>query len=299
MKKCMSLMLASTLTIGAIYGTAPANVMAAEHNKSSAVKDINDTIVKMIKSDQGWGQFYEKHTLNDFDVKASNILSSIIEDTEVLKVHDSYLTNNTPLEQTMSSAAYEHEFTETTSTTNTTGWTFGYEYNVGASIWVVSASHTFKVDYNMSTDKTTETSVSRKLIAPSQNIIVPAGKTYKLNYVFEKVTISGKNNIIADVYGKVYYRNVPGLAHSLGQTWAWASDKQGLKLVYRDGQQNPDPALNSGVEVEGIGEFRTDFGTKLYVEVEDITNPNKPVLVETREIPVEFKSISEDTRVVE
>ncbi|MED1785027.1 ETX/MTX2 family pore-forming toxin [Brevibacillus fortis] len=301
MKKWMCLLLASAVCVVPSVVAPPANVMAAEQSKSGAVQDIDERIIKMIKSDDGplgWGQYYTDHKIDDFVLRGSNIQSSNIENTEILTVHDSLLTNKLPSTQTMTSAAYEHAFTETTSTTNTTGWTFGYAYNASATVWVVSASHNFSVDYNMSTANTTEKSVQRTLIAPPQNVVVPPYKTYKVNYVFEKMTISGKNNIEADLFGRVFYRNVPDLSYSLGQTWAWAKDKQGFERVNRELNYPYDHWLRNGIRTQGVGEFKTEFGTRLTVVFEDVTDPRNPVVVEKREVPVKFKTISENVREV-
>nr|WP_236870956.1 ETX/MTX2 family pore-forming toxin [Brevibacillus laterosporus] len=134
------------------------------------------------------------------------------------------------------------------------------------------------------------------ITVPEQNIFVPAGKTYRVNYVFEKLTISGRNELNADLYGDAiyYYNNQPMSPQLLYSALNFATDKQGFERVTRDTVEGND---RFGIRAKGIGQFKTEYGTELYIEVIDITNSRNPVKVETRSVPVEFKTISVDTRV--
>ncbi|MGG4266705.1 ETX/MTX2 family pore-forming toxin [Peribacillus simplex] len=296
---------ASTLLVGtfssnpsAILGAEPANVKAAEHSKSSAYQNLDDRVRKMLESATWGGMEYRNHNIKDAELNGSNIESSMIQNSQLLTVGENILENTLGHEITLPTSGYEHEFTEKTSTTNTTGWTFGYNYNASLSVMMVSASHSFSVDYNMSTSNTTEKTQTRKFIVPSQQIPVPAGKTYKVEYTFEKITVSGKNNLNANLYGDVtyYFNNQPMSPSLLYSQLNFASDKQGFERVIRDTVEGND---RFGIKATGIGQFSTEFGTRLYAKITDITDSRNPVTVETKAMPVKFETISVDTKVVE
>ncbi|MDK8182591.1 ETX/MTX2 family pore-forming toxin [Paenibacillus sp. UMB4589-SE434] len=280
MKKLLSLLLVSTMSVVLLAGMASPTVKA-EEQRNNAVVSISNKIDTMLKSDPSWGNYFVKHTVEESILQGSNIEGTTVSNVETLTVGDSFLTNHTAQEQTLTSSSFEYEFLETTSTTNTTGWTFGYEYNASLSVLVATASHTFRVDYNMSTSQTKEKSITRTLIVPPQNVIVPAGKTYRVNYVFDKLKVSGRNTLLADIFGLSFYSIFWDSPESIGIALNYASDKQGLIRVEREDRPIFDK-LRYGVRAEGEGRFSTEYGTRLYVTVDDVTNPSKPIPVETR-----------------
>ncbi|MGE7623890.1 ETX/MTX2 family pore-forming toxin [Viridibacillus sp. NPDC096237] len=298
MKKLSSLLLVSTMSMGLIFGAAPVNAKAAEHSKNSVYQDLDERVKKMSISAAHPGTEYRYHTIKDAVLNGSNIESSVIENSQLLTVGENILENTLGHDVTLPTSGYEHEFKETTSTTNTTGWTFGYNYNATLSVMMLTASHSFSVDYNMSTSNTTEKSQTRKFTVPSQGIPVPAGKKYKVEYKFEKITVSGENKINADLFGDAtsYFNNQPMSPQLLYSALSFASDKQGFEPVIRDNAVGND---RFGIRATGIGQFSTEFGTRLYAKISDITDSRKPVTIETKTIPVEFETISVDTRVVE
>ncbi|WP_051287347.1 ETX/MTX2 family pore-forming toxin [Paenibacillus taiwanensis] len=280
MKKIMSLLLVFIMSAATVANISTPTVEAVEQ-KNSAIVSISNKIDTMLKSDPSWGDYFVKHTVEEAILHGSNIEGTTISNVETLTVGDTFLTNQTSQEQTLTSSSFEYEFLETTSTTNTTGWTFGYEYNASLSVLVATASHTFRVDYDMSTSQTKEKSITRTLIVPPQNVNVPAGKTYRVNYVFDKLIVSGRNSLLADIFGLSFYSIFWDYPESIGIAINYASDKQGLIHVEREDRPIFDK-LRHGVRAEGEGRFITEYGTRLYVTVDDVTNPNKPTLVETR-----------------
>ncbi|MGE6514063.1 ETX/MTX2 family pore-forming toxin [Lysinibacillus sphaericus] len=285
---------------GSNIGVVPSNVQAAEQsqNKNSAYQDIDERVKKMLISAAGPGTVFRNHDIKDAELNGSNIEGSIIENSQLLTVGENILENTLGHEVTLYTSGYEHGFKETTSTTNTSGWTFGYNYNASLSVMMLTASHSFSVDYNMSTSNTTEKSEDRKFIIPPQGFSVPAGKKYKVEYVFEKITISGKNKINADLYGDATYtfNNQPMSPQLLYSALNFASDKQGFEPVIRNNAVGND---RFGIRATGVGQFSTEFGTRLYAKITDITNSKKPVMLETKTIPVEFETLSANTKIIE
>ncbi|EOP91367.1 hypothetical protein IGM_02013 [Bacillus cereus HuB4-4] len=295
--------LANAEQINTSKNVLPNNVKLAEQSKTSAYQNLDERLTAMLKSsaDTKSGQQYGHHTIRATELHGSNIENSIIENSQLLTVGEDTFENTLGHEITYRTTGYEHEFTETTSTTNTSGWTFGYNYNASLSVMGATASHQFSVDYNMSTSNTTEKSQTRKFTVPSQEIPVPAGKKYKVEYRFEKLTISGKSRINADLFGDITYmwNNKPLSGTLLHSALNKATDKQGFEPVIRDTSLTPEWNDKFGVRATGIGEFRTEFGTRLTAKLTDVTDPRNPVLVETKAVPVKFKTISENTKVVE
>ncbi|MBK3493962.1 ETX/MTX2 family pore-forming toxin [Viridibacillus sp. YIM B01967] len=297
MKKLSSLLLVSTMSMGLIFGAVPVNAKATEQSKNSVYQDLDERVKKMSISAALPGTEYRYHTIKDAVLNGSNIESSVIENSQLLTVGENILENTLGHDVTLPTSGYEHEFKEMTSTTNTTGWTFGYNYNASLSVMMLTASHSFSVDYNMSTSNTIEKSQTRKFTIPSQEVPVPAGKKYKVEYKFEKITVSGKNKINADLFGDTtsYFNNQPMSPRLLYSALIFASDNQGFEQVIRDNAVGND---RFGIRATGIGQFSTEFGTRLYAKISDITDSKKPVTIETKTIPVKFETISVDTRVV-
>ncbi|MED2040100.1 ETX/MTX2 family pore-forming toxin [Bacillus wiedmannii] len=295
MKKLMFSLVATTMSMGLIFGSAPAKADVSSRN--SAYQDIDERVKKMAQSAAWGGQEYRSHNIKDIELKGNLIDGSMVENSQVLTVSSDILENNLGHTVNMPSTGYEHEFEETTSTTNTSGWTFGYNYNASFSVLMVSASQSFSVEYNMSTSDTHETKEKRKFTVPSIEVPVPAGKKYKVEYVFEKVKVSGKNKIDANLYGDVtyYYNNQPMSPQLLYSVQGLAADKQGFEQVIRDSAVGND---RFGIKTTGIGQFSTEFGTRLTRTLTDITDSRNPVKLETKNVPVEFKTLSTDTRVI-
>ncbi|MEE3809570.1 MULTISPECIES: ETX/MTX2 family pore-forming toxin [Lysinibacillus] len=281
-------------------GVVSSNIKAAEQsqNKNSAYQDIDERVKKMLISAAFDGTEYRYHHIKDTELNGNIIEGSMIENAQILTIGENILENNLGHEVTLFTSGYEHEFKEMTSTTNTSGWTFGYNYNATLSVMMVSASQSFSVDYNMSTSNTTEKSQVRKFTVPPQGFPVPAGKKYKVEYVFEKITISGRNRLNADLYGDAtyYYNNLPMSPQLLYSAMNFASDTQGFERVIRDNAEGND---RFGIRATGEGRFSTEFGTRLYAKITDITDSKKPVTIETKKIPVNFETLSVATKIIE
>ncbi|MBG9749678.1 hypothetical protein ABD81_03385 [Bacillus thuringiensis] len=298
MKKAIFSLLATTMSLGMILSPVPQNVKAAEQSKISVYQDLGERVKKMAQSAALSGSAYGHHTIRDAELTGRNIESSMTENSELLTIGENILENNLGHDATLPTSGYEHFFEDKTSTTNTTGWTFGYNFSATLSVLMASATHNFSVDYNMTTARTEEKTQRRTFTLPSQPVPVPAGKTYKVEYKFEKVSISGRNQLNANLYGDVtyYYNNQPLSPQLLYSALGRAADTQGFERIIRDTVSGND---RFGIRATGIGLFKTEFGTRLFASITDITNPRSPVKIETKTIPVEFKTISENTRVVE
>ncbi|WP_223840605.1 ETX/MTX2 family pore-forming toxin [Bacillus cereus] len=279
----------------------PNNVKFTEQSKNSAYQNLDERLTTMLKSAASWYGPYGHHTIRATELTGSNIENSIIENSQLLTVGEDTFENTLGHEITYRTTGYEHEFQETTSTTNTSGWTFGYNYNASLSVMGATASHQFSVDYNMSTSNTIEKSQKRKFTVPSQEIPIPSGKKYKVEYRFEKLTISGSSRINADLFGDVTYmwNNQPLSPNLLYSALNKATNKQGFEQVIRDTSLTPEWNDKFGVRATGIGAFRTEFGTRLIARISDVTDTKNPVTVQTKTIPVKFETISENIKVIE
>ncbi|GED66114.1 ETX/MTX2 family pore-forming toxin [Lysinibacillus fusiformis] len=298
MKKLTLATLATFMIVGLIFGAVPAEVKASEHGKNNVYQDLDERVKRMLISAAAPGTEYRYHNIIHAELNGGDVEGTLIENSETLTVSRNTLENNFDHEIELPTSGYEHEFTETTSTTNSTGWTFGYNYNVEISIPMVSGGHSFSVDYNMSTANTVEKSETRRFSVPSVLIPVPAGRKYLVEYRFEKQTVSGRNRINADLFGDAvyYFNNQPMSPQLLYSALRFATDTQGFEQVIRDSAVGND---RFGIRGTGVGQFRTEFGTSLYIRTTDITNSQEPVIIETITIPVKIETISEKTKVVE
>ncbi|MEI4790278.1 ETX/MTX2 family pore-forming toxin [Bacillus sp. FJAT-53060] len=295
MKKLTLATLATFMIVGLTFGAVPAEVKASEQGKNTAYQDLDEKVKTMLKSAAAANStVYSHHNIIDTEI-SGDVEGSLIENSETLTVSSNTLENNFDHEIQLPTSGYEHEFTEETTTTNTTGWTFGYNGNAGFNIGMVSGGHSFSVDYNMSTANSVKKSEVRKFSVPSVLIPVPAGKKYLVEYRFEKQTVSGKNKIHADLFGDAtFLYNGQPFPQPLNGALNWATDKQGFERVVRN-----YGTVKMGIRNTGVGQFRTEFGTSLYIRTTDITNPQKPVLIGTKTLPVKTETISVNTKVVE
>ncbi|MEI4790277.1 ETX/MTX2 family pore-forming toxin [Bacillus sp. FJAT-53060] len=298
MKKLTLVTLATFIIMGLTFGAVPAEVKASEQGKNNVYQDLDERVKTMLISAAATGTVYGHHNIIHAELNGGDIEGNLIENSETLTVSTNTLENNFDHEIQLPTSGYEHEFTEETTTTNTTGWTFGYNGNAGFNIGMVSGGHSFSVDYNMSTANSVTNKETRTFSVPSVLIPVPAGKKYLVEYRFEKQTVSGRNRINADLFGDAiyYHNNLPLSPQLLYSALRFATDTQGFTQVIRDSGVGND---RFGIRSTGVGQFRTEFGTSLYIRTTDITNSQKPVLIETKTLPVKIETISEDTKVVE
>lgn len=127
----------------------------------------------------------------------------------------------------------------------------------------------------MSHEEVKERTVSKTWTVAPFSVKVPANKIYRVDFVFEKVNISGNTKIDADLFGIYDYKNIrpPVTTHSveLGAVIdiIEPEKREGFVKTY-----GPAPHYERGVKQVGTSPFSGVQGLDMTVEIKDITDGN-------------------------
>ncbi|GED64892.1 ETX/MTX2 family pore-forming toxin [Lysinibacillus fusiformis] len=227
----------------------------------------------------------------------SNTLNNLNYDTTTI----SYVTvgeldnTKTPLEQTLTTVSYSESVQETTSTATQNGFKVGGSGDLLFGVPLLVEGLKINAEFNSSTTSTTAKSVTRTLTSPSQNIRVPSGKKYRAVAVLKQlnfwgdVSFTGEGiNPMTTIKGRAIY-TAPNGSYWEDHTWrkytaqfwneltnAQKNDLNGIEFIYY-------PSTGGvRVKAQGTAKFEGVMGSKLEVDILDVTNPASPMLVETR-----------------
>ncbi|WP_421546672.1 ETX/MTX2 family pore-forming toxin [Pseudomonas sp. QD4] len=219
---------------------------------------------------------YTGHRVNEYNLSGENIATSIVGSEEILTTSFNDLKNSLPHEVSLPVPGFNYTETSETSTTNSAGWTFSYgiESSVSVDVLFASASltHNFSVEYNMSTEETVTRTTQRSWTIEPFSVPVPAHRTYRINYMLQRVAVSGRNRVSAELIGIANYRNKNNnviVDSKLGDVARVMSDwgqNPSQSEGFLDGGWPVNAAINSG-EVR----FSTRHAVSFFVEIYDIT----------------------------
>ncbi|EME8112564.1 ETX/MTX2 family pore-forming toxin [Enterococcus faecium] len=244
------------------------------HNEISS-KDIID--------DKGY-QTPGKLKVDTPSIKLNNDM--VLTNGDTLAAHESVLQNNSKTDQIMSTASFNYSQTDkvTTSTTNSAGT--GITTSAEMKFPFASGSVSMNVKYDFSNTNAVESSTTKQWNVPSQNIKVPAGHKYKVNWVMNTGVATGTVNLISNVCANIPFKLYNGYiyAHGIG---AAISNQDQLVAAMPDTQYKWSERKNweivgpyQALRNWGNAQYKAEFGTELVMEITDVTNEHSQVIVQ-------------------
>lgn len=231
----------------------------------------------------------------------------ILSDSDPIYFGDATLSNPTDSDLVLKTNSFSKEITETKSSSITGGVMFGQEAKATIGIPLVgSTEYTTKLEVTVGGSKDYSTSTTITYTVDSQEIAVPAHKTYKVNTYLKTASIKGTYKYYAQPADKLVQNHVKYLSRYInangttkmvnsfkpvGYTWSSVA-KEASEL----GVLPKELSYKNGVAIlEGTGTFVSDYGAKYFITVSDVTFEKERSLgrigkiapiVATYEIPV-------------
>ncbi|MEB9552329.1 ETX/MTX2 family pore-forming toxin [Bacillus cereus] len=239
---------------------------------------------------------YPMREVNNYqiiDKSVSQVGSTEYEEGETLFVDDDVFDNKTGTDQTFKTVQFEKEFSETATASTTHSVGTSLEESVKFDFFVGEGSAKFTVNYNFSKTDSLSTSNKIKYTLPSQSINVPANKKYEVICVLETKKAKANVQFNIDVLGNakyVYSNNSP-------YTPKYESAATMVKTL---NEKTPTPSVSwLGKEWEkweyygekvryknGSGTVSAEYGTRMVLVINDITNNKTRGSKEIARIPV-------------
>lgn len=209
--------------------------------------------------------------------------------------HISYLNNDTGTDQALKTSSFEYTQTNTvtTSATQASGVAAASELKMSFP-FVAEAKISMTVKYDFSTTKSVQTSMSQKWSVPVQDIKVPAGRRYKVQWVLNTGVATGTTAL----RGEVYNCNVPLKRNPRTGLWTiWnlrdsikrqqQFKNYGLPMYGRWDYSDKWEVRDDGAVIRDFGTstYRAEIGTELIMTVTDVTK------IRGRSLPVEVQRI--------
>lgn len=121
----------------------------------------------------------EVNTSLDLDIDSDSVTYDLqANDVAPIYIGENVFHNNSPEDQTFSTASYTKSITETTSVTTTKGFTVGGSGKLFSVPIILAEGLSANAQFDSSKAEATTNSVMKTLIAPPQQVKVPAHKTY-------------------------------------------------------------------------------------------------------------------------
>ncbi|WEV44788.1 ETX/MTX2 family pore-forming toxin [Streptococcaceae bacterium ESL0687] len=209
-----------------------------------------------------------------------------VRDGNTLAAHSAYLTNGSSVEQNMLTGSFTYNQQNTVITRVTHGG--GVKLSAGATINLpfINGTTTMEAKYDFSSTDAVRNTITKIWNVPAQNIRVPAGHTYQVDWVLKTGLATGEVDLVSQVSAMIPYRlknNAP-LLESL---------KQGLKeqRELEANLVNPErwPYMNMWTNIGnknyrnwGKAEYRAEYGMQLVMQIRDLTKRDaEPVMVDS------------------
>ncbi|WP_430601686.1 hypothetical protein IGJ02_001652 [Enterococcus sp. DIV0724b] len=225
--------------------------------------------------------------IDTFSIKLNDDMA--IEEEEVAEAaHQSVLKNNTKQDQRLSSIAFDH--IQSDSVTTQTTHNAGISINTSAEMKFpfVSGSISMDVRYDFGHSNSVVSSVEKRWSVPAQTLLVPAGHTYKLQWMLTFGQATGTTNASNKVSAHIPYalkEDIGDFArYPIGN--AMVEQERLVNILGSSAYQWTERAMwkrvddSSALRVMADSKFKAKIGTQLLLEVSDITD-GKEVLIET------------------
>lgn len=211
---------------------------------------------------------------------------------ETLAAHHAMLANNTNADQTLKTVEFTYTNTDTvtTSTTHATGLSMTTSAKMTLPFAEGSLSMTAKYDF--STTKAVQSSEVRQWKVPAQDIKIPAGRKYRVNWFLNTGIATGTVDLTSHVTAMIPYKINPNTGVRYAQNLAAsiaAHDSyvnKNPKTPYIWGAKEDWKIIDDGkvaLRKWGTSKYTAKYGTELVMSVTDVTD------TKTRALPVEIE----------
>lgn len=210
---------------------------------------------------------------HQFSVEADN--SPIITNSTNVFVGKTTLTNDTDIEQTLSTNSFEKIFSNTITNSTTSGYNFGVTASVKFSILsVFETGVEMSTEYDFSNTSATEKKEEYKYIVTPQLIKVPAHSAVEVLVTLDTVKAHGDVKLITKMSGRdtghfMYYDvdNRKDKSYKYDLTFHRIVDNASKSAELENVSANPD---GKTINLVGFGEYEATYGTEFSVTVRPV-----------------------------
>jgi len=307
--KNMTLTLIAITSIGTSYaGSSPTSVSAAQYTGEKVYEMqtrneivdamvpignlVNHFVINLDKyfpedvpgkyiEDKDPNITYNDFKFNQFSVKAEG--SPVITSSENVYVGRETLTNNTNMEQVLTTQSFSKTLSNTVTSSTTHGFLFGVKASAKFNIpFVGETGIELSTEYDFSNTSSNENSESYTYLVSPQNIRVPANSSVEVVVLLNTAKMNGDVKLLANASGTISAR--PFYTHP-----QYPNHYVGLKNVSLNeiaGLVSPDHLNNISsnsdgetIDLIGSGKYEAKYGTTASVTVNPV-NTNKKAAYE-------------------
>lgn len=230
-----------------------------------------------------------KKTTMDLEINSSDIQNLKYSDSQPEYIGENEFKNDTNEEQIMTTATYSHEVRNFVDSTVTKGFQAKGEGAFFKIPILLPDGIQLNAEFNSNDTEKKTTDDIKTLTASPQNIKVPAGKTYKVEVTLHKknfvgdIDFQGKaTNVKSDLNVREMYLGpgfprpdrYPTYTYDTADMWKDLTNDQKNQITGIKFDDNKNLILNGTAKLKGI------YGSKLQVNIFDITNKSTPKLVQ-------------------
>lgn len=211
-----------------------------------------------------------------------------VKDGIALAANTSTLENTTGSVQVMKTPSFRYTKTNTVKTASTHSTGAALTTTGKLSFPVVGGEISMNVHYDYSTTKEQETKEEVDWNVPSQELEVPAGKTYKVEWLLKTGIATGTTKLTSQVRGYIPYKYIPE------ENWRLTYGFADAVSEYYSKYENKPKSWEAGKDywhvytsrdaVErrwGTARYEAEYGTEFIMKVSDVSKPNAPISVKT------------------
>ncbi|QSE76717.1 ETX/MTX2 family pore-forming toxin [Lactococcus taiwanensis] len=225
------------------------------------------------------------------DAKVTQEGDPTIQNQERLFVGTNNLTNETDVEQTLTTSSFSKTYTTTTSSTVTNGYQVGAIAKATFSIPLIGDTDiTLSTTYNFATSETNTDAENITYTVPPQNIKVPAHTTAKVTVSLDTLKIRGNVKLNGTGFGTMKKVNIGTV--SVGNVVTYHDYDIPCSEFLKDwelGKQmglftDNTPITNQGdgtFYLEGTGEYEAAYGSNFNVDVQFVDNESNKIVSQT------------------
>ncbi|MFC9542889.1 ETX/MTX2 family pore-forming toxin [Lysinibacillus sp. NPDC056959] len=222
---------------------------------------------------------YNNFKFNQFSVQGDG--SPVITSSENVYVGRETLTNNTDMEQTLTTQSFTKSLSTTVTSSTTHGFLFGVKATAKFNIpFVGETGIEMSTEYNFSDTSSYEDSESYTYIVSPQNIRVPAHSSVEVIVILNTAKMNGDVKLLANASGTVTakpYYTFPQYPNI--DLWAHIDNmklNEIAGMVSQENLKNISPNSDGEtINLIGSGKYEAKYGTTSSVTVNPVNTKGK------------------------